>query len=210
MIRQAIPEGSASSAPLILDLGANIGIASLRLLDLFPTATVHAFEPDPLNAASLMCCLRMNGLENRCPVKQACASTETGVASFRPGLGSGSALVLEPGGVGHTQVPAVDVLPLMAEADIVKMDIEGGEWPILTDPRFRSHRPRALVMEYHRYGCPERSLDRLAPDPNPRILATTLLREAGFTVIPVRHNAWGHGVLWAWRESPETSSPDRA
>ena len=36
---------------------------------------------------------------------------------------------------------ARDVLPPMAEADLVKIDIEGGEWPILTDPRFATDRP---------------------------------------------------------------------
>ena len=52
----------------------------------------------------------------------------------------------------------------MAEADLVKIDIEGGEWPILTDPRFAQLPTPALVIEYHPAGCP-------GPDPQAFIRA---------------------------------------
>ena len=68
-------------------------------------------------------------------------------------------------------VEVVDVLPEVVAADFLKIDIEGGEWPILADRRFRDVRARALVMEYHRMGSPGE--DAAAE-------ASRLLRDAGF------------------------------
>ena len=68
------------------------------------------------------------------------------------------------------------------------MDIEGGEWPFLLDPRLGSSSGSPSVMEYHRVGAP--SLPAGAA-------ARRLLEEAGFTVGHDTPNYWGHGTLWA-------------
>ena len=82
------------------------------------------------------------------------------------------------------------MLPEIAAADLVKMDIEGGEWEILRDPRFAASPPRAIVLEYHPHPS--------APDP--RAAVEGLLRDAGLTEqAPIFHRADGHGMLWAWR-----------
>ena len=80
--------------------------------------------------------------------------------------------------VATTVVRTVDWFPLFAEADFVKMDIEGGEWPILGDPRLRDLERLTLVMEYHRVGAP--SLPAGAA-------ARGLLEDAGFEV-GLRHS----------------------
>jgi len=41
------------ASPLILDIGANVGFSALYFLRLFPTATVHSFEPMPYLQARL-------------------------------------------------------------------------------------------------------------------------------------------------------------
>lgn len=189
---------ASPSSPVILGLRANIGISCLRLLDLFPNSTLYAYEADSANANAPKACLMVNDLLDRSSVIEACVSNRVESVSFRGGLGSSSAIIREDcGQPGDTQVQTVDILPRIATADLVKMDIEGSEWSILTDSCFLSRRPRALTMEYHRYGCPTRGDDHMVPDPHPRKLAITLLRAAGVTVAPVVHNEWGHGVLWA-------------
>jgi hypothetical protein len=84
-----------------------------------------------------------------------------------------------------------DVLDQVAAADLVKIDIEGGEWEILLDPRFAESPPRALVLEYHAAGC---------PTDDPRAAALDALRGAGMQVQPLWHDAAaGVGMAWAWR-----------
>jgi len=75
-------------------------------------------------------------------------------------------------------------------ADLVKVDIEGGEWDILLDPRFAQNPPRAIVLEYHPHLC---------PGDDPRAAAQEALARAGLSMAPIWHRADGYGMLWAWR-----------
>jgi hypothetical protein len=93
---------------------------------------------------------------------------------------------------GSVEVPMVDVMPRLADADLVKIDIEGGEWALLADPRFAE--ARAVVLEYHPYGC---------PTDDPRRSAHELLHAHGFEVTPLFYEPDnGVGMLWATRETP--------
>jgi hypothetical protein len=88
-------------------------------------------------------------------------------------------------------VPALDVFPFLEDVDLLKIDIEGAEWPILADPRFGAGVAKTLALEYHPYGSPE---------PDARALALRLLREAGYeTKVSDFRLPPGHGMLWAWR-----------
>ena len=82
------------------------------------------------------------------------------------------------------------MLPQIADADLLKMDIEGGEWAILNDPRFARSPPRAVVLEYHPYLC---------PSADARAAAVQALESAGLRTAAIWHRADGHGMLWAWR-----------
>jgi FkbM family methyltransferase len=180
---------SHGDALRVADLGANVGLFSAWLLSRRPDAQIVAFEPDPANAAVLLETVRANA-GARWDVVQACAATEDGQLSF---VGGDFAVshIAEPGEAGATTLPAVDVFPRIGDADFLKIDIEGGEWAILGDPRFSQLAARALVLEYHPHLCP-------AADA--RAEADRLLRAAGWHV---RHTQFerpdGHGVLWAWR-----------
>ena len=192
--------------PRIVDLGAHIGSATLLLLERFPTARVLALEPQPETAALLRRTIAANGLDGQCEVRQAAAGVAAGHASM-----DGSSLLahlvradteevvdlLPPlrkyqvDGAGPTDVEVVDVLPLLAGADLVKMDIEGAEWPILADPRFASLKIAAVVLEYHPQGAPQ--ADTLAA-------VRDMLGGAGFTVDEPVEQHGGLGVIWAWRD----------
>jgi hypothetical protein len=125
-------------------------------------------------------------------VVEAAASTTAGAMTFLEGLGSGSRLTTaDEADRAGTTVDTVDVLPAFAAADLVKMDIEGGEWPILADPRLADCGPLVLVIEYHRVGAPSLPAGEAA---------RRLLEGAGFTVGHVTPNHWGHGTMWAWKD----------
>ena len=173
----------------ILDLGANVGLFGVFAVSRWPGARIVAFEPDPANLAVLEQTIAGNGLGGSWTVVPAAAGAHDGETSFLAGEASLSRLA-DDGTPGTMTVPVRDVLPAMAEADLVKLDIEGGEWEILADARFRASPPRALVMEYHPYRC---------PSDDPRAAVEALLGAAGMAWATIWHRDDGHGMLWAWR-----------
>ena len=94
-------------------------------------------------------------------------------------------------GEDWVDVPVVD---FFAEpgADLVKIDIEGAEWALLSDPRLARLEARVIVMEWHALGC---------PDPDPACAAGRLLAGAGYVG---QHRVPGRfpscGTIWAWRD----------
>jgi FkbM family methyltransferase len=181
----------------VLDLGGNLGFFGLLALDRFPGARVTAFEPDPDNVRLLRRCIARNSLGARWEVVEACAAPADGELRFIAGDAARSRAALPGEDVATIALPAVDVFPALAAADLLKMDIEGGEWALLGDPRFGDAAPPAILLEWHSGGCPA---------PNARTAVTSRLREAGFEVrhrdpptAPDDAPMWGAGVLWAWR-----------
>jgi FkbM family methyltransferase len=179
----------------LVDIGANLGFFSLRTLTRYPRATVTAFEPDPENATLLRSNLRDNGVEDRAELIEACAHTEDGSLTFVGGQGSMSHAAFD--GSEGVSLPAVDVFPHLENADLIKLDIEGGEWELLADPRFPQISAAAIAFEYHSVAC---------PGENARLEATSRLREAGYEIhhprpelFPPAGPFWGASVLWAYR-----------
>jgi FkbM family methyltransferase len=186
------------AAPHVLDLGGNIGFFGVLLFATLPGVRITAFEPDPGNLELLRRCIEANGRTDSWSVVAACASASDGELGFLSGLGALSR-VPEAGQPPDITVPAVDVFPYLQGIDLLKIDIEGGEWEILADERFASAAPPAILLEWHSYGC--------ATD-NPRTAAARALEALGYTV---RHEKpspvgdddplYGAGTLWAWRPS---------
>jgi FkbM family methyltransferase len=182
-------------ATRILDLGANIGLFGVFAATRWPDAEILALEPDPDNVAVHERTIALNGLGGRWTLIEAAAAARAGRALFVAGgvtlshLADGDTDT--DTGEPAIEVPVQDVLPRLAGTDLLKMDIEGGEWAILGDPRFRAAPPRALVLEYHPYLC---------PGPDARAAAESALEEAGLRVQSLWHRDDGHGMLWAWRD----------
>jgi FkbM family methyltransferase len=168
-----------------VDLGANIGLFGAWLLGRFPKAHVAAYEPDPGNAAVHRLAIEANGLTDQWRLVDAFAGTRAGTTSFAAGL---HAVSHEGEGI---EVPVVDVLPVLADADLIKIDVEGAEWPILADPRLREVQAQVVILEYHAEGC---------PDPDPAAAAERALVDASFVVHhAARKPAFGAGILWGLR-----------
>jgi FkbM family methyltransferase len=171
----------------VLDLGANIGLFGLWILGERPASTVVAFEPDPANAAVLQEVVERNELRERWEVIAAAAGASDGDVPFEAGRFALSRI----GGGGPERVRVVDVLPRLAGSDLLKMDIEGGEWAIVGDPRFPSMSPPVLVLEYHPHLAPRGEV--------PRVAIERRLSECGYALREIIDRADGHGMLWAWR-----------
>jgi FkbM family methyltransferase len=173
----------------ILDLGANVGLFGAFAAARWPAARIEAFEPDPVNANVCERTIAANGLAGRWTLTRTAAGNADGRIAFAAGIDALSHEVA-PGTPGAIVVPIVDVLERIGAADLVKVDIEGGEWAIAGDPRFAAHPPAAIVLEYHPSGCP-------AADPHAAMRG--LLAAAGLQVHDIWRRDDGHGMVWAWR-----------
>ncbi len=173
----------------VVDLGANIGLFGALIRRTHPSAQMVAFEPDPTNAALLRRSIEANGGQERWQLIEACAAAEDGMVPFVAHEDTSSRVVADAG--AETMVQAVDVFPFLEDVDLLKIDIEGAEWPLLTDPRFQVDVARVVALEYHPFGC---------PSPDAGAFARTLLEDRGFeTAASSFHLPPGYGMLWAWR-----------
>jgi FkbM family methyltransferase len=175
----------------VVDLGANIGLFGVFAAFRWPDAEILAFEPDPANADVHEQTMAINALGERWKIIRAAAGPRNGCAAFVPNRIANSHLATAGESACTVDVPVHDVLPHLAVADLVKMDIEGGEWAIVGDSRFRTNPPRVLVLEYH---------SRFCPTGDPRSSAEAAARAAGLSVQSMfYHRDRGYGMLWAWR-----------
>jgi hypothetical protein len=94
-------------------------------------------------------------------------------------------------GEAGIDVMMVDLFTLDYDTDLLKMNIEGSEWSILSDARMADLQARVIVMEWH---C------RFAPRADPHAAALELLKRAGYEVhadhIETQKST---GVVWASR-----------
>jgi FkbM family methyltransferase len=193
-IAAALDDRSALRA---LDLGGNIGLFGAYVFGRWPSASIKSYEPDPANLAVLTRVIAANRLEDRWSVAEVAAANYTGEMTFVAGMFAESHAVTKtdgssPRGNGQTiTVPAVDIFEEDHDVDLMKIDIEGGEWSILTDPRLGELRADFLIIEWHERG---------APEPDARGAAARLLRAAGYGRQEEVDVSTHKGALWAWRE----------
>src|SRR5688572_29012340 len=79
--------------PLVLDLGANVGMFGLHALTRHPGARVVAYEPEPRNAAQHRRLVELNGAGDRWRLVEACAGPRDGSVRFMAGQEAGSHIV---------------------------------------------------------------------------------------------------------------------
>jgi FkbM family methyltransferase len=193
---------AAAQRPLhVLDLGGHIGLFGAWIIGEADPAQIVAVEPDAANAGLLRRTIAAGSGPARWSVLPVIAAARDARLPFVSGAFAESHV---PVGAAAAEAPlreARDVLPLMAEADLVKIDIEGGEWSLLMDPRFAALPTRALVIEYHPASC---------PSADARAFITGLLRDAGYRTEEIDNVPIGAGMLWAWRETAQGSGASRS
>jgi FkbM family methyltransferase len=179
-------------APEIVDLGANVGMFGAFALAHLAPGRIVAYEPDPSTAAVHRVTIEANHAACRWLLHEAAATTADGTVTFLPGRFEESRIAAadEPGTITVTTRNAFADLQ---QADLAKIDIEGGEWALLADDRLATTQLTAVAIEYHPYLCPDAE--------RTHELAREALARAGFTTAPVARYTGppGHGMLWAWR-----------
>lgn len=120
-------------APVIMDCGSNIGMSVLYFKHLYPEARVTAFEPDPRTAKILRQNIQTNSLSGVEVVEKALSDT-IGTIAFT--IAASSLVSSSYRGEGETIVEVPTVLLsnyINSNVDLVKIDVEGAEGPIIKD-----------------------------------------------------------------------------
>lgn len=178
------------SRPLrIVDLGGNIGLFGVRCFARWPVQSLLSFEPDPANASLLRRVRDLNGWGDRWEVRERAVGARAGELQLLA-LGSPESRRAHVGEHG-IRVEVEDLFALSQPIDLLKIDIEGGEWELLGDARLASFDARTIVMEWHAPG---------APQPDPRAAAMEALQRAGYSIERDEPTpSLGIGLLWAVR-----------
>jgi FkbM family methyltransferase len=158
------------SPRFILDLGANIGCASVYFAQRYPEARILAVELEASNFAMLS--------RNAAPypniecLHAAAWHSDTQVALANPSAPNSHFQASEAFGETAAGIPAYSIPTLLARdgrssVDILKIDIEGAELDLLThQPQAWLDRTSVLMIELHdrlRPGCSRALHDALRP-----------------------------------------------
>jgi FkbM family methyltransferase len=159
--------------PVIIDGGANIGLATLYWKHRFPDASITAFEPDPDIFDALRWNIEKHGHDDVTLMQKGLWSSD-GTLEFTADGADGGHLRKSAGGDQSENVNTVSVTRLReylgTRVDLLKLDIEGAETEVLLDSAGALGSVQHLFVEYHSYVGQEQRIDEML----------RVLRNAGF------------------------------
>ncbi len=134
----------------LVDLGANIGLTSLWFARRYGCSVI-AVEPSPDNARVARLNLERNQVAGE--IIEAAVGARDGTAMFADAGDSNVGHLNAADGQRAVTVVSMDTvlqkLPSGVEVDLVKMDIEGGEGPLLEENLGWLGRVRSIIAELH-------------------------------------------------------------
>lgn len=136
-IKQDYYFDAKTDSPLIIDCGANIGMSVLYFKILYPKSKIIAFEPSPLAFKLLEKNVKQNKLQNVTLVNSALSDSDGDMTFYVHNYKGSLTSSLDPirGGKNELTVKVERLSTYLKDrnCDLVKMDVEGGEWGILRD-----------------------------------------------------------------------------
>ncbi|TSC82475.1 MAG: FkbM family methyltransferase [Parcubacteria group bacterium Gr01-1014_20] len=144
---------------IVIDIGANIGVFSVKAAEASKNVKVLSFEPFPRNFEMLKTNIALNKLEKRIQPFQAAVGQKGGKQTlfFRPGDSGGGSFKrygneAELSSVEVSTVTLEDIFSSnrIESCDFMKIDCEGAEEEILTTaPRDIFKKIRTMTIEWH-------------------------------------------------------------
>jgi FkbM family methyltransferase len=151
------------SNPLIIDCGANIGLAVIYWKRQYPASRIVAFEPDPNVFEALAWNCKQLTLDD-VELHNKAVWNQVGELSFCPDGADAGHLAhqnLKPA-ESAIQVDTIRLRDyLNEEIDLLKLDIEGAEIEVLRDCEDLLHNVNHLFVEYHSFVGQEQHLDEI-------------------------------------------------
>jgi FkbM family methyltransferase len=166
----------------VLDIGANIGLFSLWAARCFPSAIIHAYEPNPRITP-----FTQNNLD-QCGVNlfREAIGYETGFASLIDNSESRLCQLKTGTSEGIAIIQLQEAINRIGgQVDLLKIDCEGAEWDIFRNPEpFKSI--KSVRMEYHL--TEGRTIEDIK----------AVIHDLGFTLEHLEENS-GFGIVWFYR-----------
>jgi FkbM family methyltransferase len=183
----------------VVDVGANMGVFTCRAAKLAPRGRVIAVEPLSCYTKVLKRNIARNRMENVSVWPAALASrpgkaslsfwyTATGEPKSTPGAPLHARRAVEH--VNAVTLQQIFEREQIARCDLLKMDIEGGEYQaLLAAPRRLLDKVQRIAMEWHQ-----------VPGHHPQELFR-FIEESGLAILPSSDQDWGKdaGMLYAAR-----------
>ncbi|MDD5598545.1 MAG: FkbM family methyltransferase [Victivallaceae bacterium] len=166
---------SNKDTPVIVDIGANIGLSILYFKKLYPKAKITAYEADPYIFACLKQNLENNHAEGVVIENKAVWIQDTKLAFFSEKADSGRIETSPKTNSDTIEVDTVDVKKIVkkySEIDLLKIDIEGAEHKVIPECSGLLGKVRHIFVEYHSVQNERQNLDEIL----------NVLISAGFTV----------------------------
>jgi FkbM family methyltransferase len=136
------------SRPYIIDCGANIGLSVIYMKNLYPQATIIAFEPDEKNFELLKKNIDNFGFE-QVEIRREAVWIENTILQFA-GEGSMSSRIDSNPSGNTIRVNAIRLKDFINKpVDFLKIDIEGAEFQVIKDIAEHLHFVSHLFLEYH-------------------------------------------------------------
>jgi FkbM family methyltransferase len=145
--------------PIIIDAGANIGLASLWFAERYPRARLYAVEPDEGNLSLIRC--NVAAVPNIVVLPGAVWDRAGNLRIANPDAGAGAFRVVEgAGNVRGYTIPEIVALEPNGVLFIVKIDIEGGESGLFRSNTGWTKDARLIVIELHDWLFPMEATSR--------------------------------------------------
>ncbi len=166
---------------VVYDIGANIGLYSRFMVQVFKASRVYAFEPMPNNCAMIAENLKLGGCAEKVTIVPSAIGDQDGTTDFQvdsltSNSGALNAVTQGKASASHSQygLPATVATVRAArldtlletqdfrQPDVIKLDVEGAEAMALEGARhlLSQHRPR-LAIELHGAAVGRRVLEIL-------------------------------------------------
>lgn len=186
----------------VLDIGANIGASAIYFANLYPNARIVALEPSRKPFALL----RINTLGRKAirpyPIGLYDATVRRQMFTGRPDAVANSVFRNALSGEATEEIQLVAAGHFLERAgipqpDIIKIDTEGGEVPIMTSMPEVFRRAKAIYLEYHSESD-RRWIDSFLADSHILFYGTVATPHRG-ELVYVRNDAIAAGERDRWR-----------
>ena len=157
-VERAYDFDADTRSPVIIDVGANIGVASIFFLRRFSSASIIAIESDPVICSVLKENVQTFG-GNDVEVIHAAAWDANETLTFSADHADGGRIASD----GTTQVKGIRLRDLIIEReiDLLKIDIEGAESRVLQDCADSLGKVQRVFVEFHSQSGCSQELSRL-------------------------------------------------